>query len=335
MKKILFSLIILLSTLLFATNVNASSFNANIVGNDTFESEITLYIQVNNLVDFNGACSGLCGLVGNLNYDTNKIELTSINALESFDLTQGKTLVLYKSTGVASGTKILSMKFKNKSLTKDETTTITFSNVVASDGDKDINTSDASKTIEFIVKENENINNNNNQTNNNTNTNTNNNTSNNNTTNKKPSSNTNNKKKKAKKSDNNYLSSITLSDGNITFDKDVLTYDVIVDYETTTIEIKANVEDDKATITGDGKHTLNVGSNVIKITIKAEDESERTYTLNINREEKDIVVDTDNEVIEDDAIEKENNYVMPIVIISVILVIGLIGFVIWKNKKNK
>ena len=332
MKKILFSLTILLSTLLFATNVNASSFNANIVGNDTFESEITLYIQVNNLVDFNGACSGLCGLVGNLNYDTNKIELTSINALESFDLTQGKTLVLYKSTGVASGTKILSMKFKNKSLTKDETTTITFSNVVASDGDKDINTSDASKTIKFIVKENENTNNNNNQTNNNTNTNTNNNTSNKNTTNKKTSSNTNNKKKKTKKSDNNYLSSITLSNGNITFDKDVLTYDVIVDYETTTIEIKANVEDDKATITGDGKHTLNVGSNVIKITIKAEDESERTYTLNINREEKDIVVDTDNEVIED---EKENNYVMPIVIISVILVIGLIGFVIWKNKKNK
>ena len=335
MKKILFSLTILLSTLLFATNVNASSFNANIVGNDTFESEITLYIQVNNLVDFTGACNGLCGLVGNLNYDTNKIELTSINALESFDLTQGKTLVLYKSNGVASGTKILSMKFKNKSLTKDETTTITFSNVVASDGDKDINTSDASKTIKFIVKENENTNNNNNQTNNNTNTNTNNNTSNNNTTNKKPSSNTNNKKEETKKSDNNYLSSITLSDGNITFDKDVLTYDVIVDYETTTIEIKANVEDDKATITGDGKHTLNVGSNVIKITIKAEDESERTYTLNINREEKDIVVDTDNEVIENDAIEKENNYVMPIVIISVILVIGLIGFVIWKNKKNK
>ena len=316
MKKILFSLTILLSTLLFATNVNASSFNANIVGNDTFENEITLYIQVNNLVDFNGACNGLCGLVGNLNYDTNKIELISLNALENFDLTQGTTLVLYKSTGVASGTKILSMKFKNKSLTTDETTTITLSNITASDGDKDINTSDTSKTIKFVVKEN---NNNNNQMN----------------TNNNSTNNTTNKKEETKKSNNNYLSSITLSDGNITFDKDVLTYDIIVDYETTTIEINANVEDDKANITGDGKHTLNVGSNVIKITIKAEDESERTYTLNINREEKDIVVDTDNEVIEDDVIEKENNYVIPIVIISVILVIGLVGFIIWKNKKNK
>mgnify|MGYP000006434546 CR=1 FL=1 len=316
MKKILFSLTILLSPLLFATNVNASSFNANIVGNDTFENEITLYIQVNNLVDFTGACNGLCGLVGNLNYDTNKIELISLNALENFDLTQGTTLVLYKSTGVASGTKILSMKFKNKSLTTDETTTITLSNITASDGDKDINTSDTSKTIKFVVKEN---NNNNNQMN----------------TNNNSTNNTTNKKEETKKSNNNYLSSITLSDGNITFDKDVLTYDIIVDYETTTIEINANVEDDKANITGDGKHTLNVGSNVIKITIKAEDESERTYTLNINREEKDIVVDTDNEVIEDDVIEKENNYVIPIVIISVILVIGLVGFIIWKNKKNK
>lgn len=191
MKKILFSLTTLLSALLFAANVNASSFNANIVGNDIFENEITLYIQVNNLVDFNGVCNGLCGLVGDLSYDQEKIELISINALESFDLTQGKTLVLYKSTGVASGTKILSMKFKNKSLVKDETTTITLSNITASDGDKDIKTNNTSKTLTFIVKEAENNDNSNNKPNNNTTTN-------------KPSSNTTSEKEENKKSSNNY-----------------------------------------------------------------------------------------------------------------------------------
>ena len=325
MRKILFSITLLLTTLLFSQNVNASSFNTNIVGNDTFENEITLYIQVNNLVDFNGACNGLCGLVGNLSYDTEKLELTSISALEDFDLTQGNTLVLYKSTGVASGTKILSMNFKNKSLAKDETTTITFSNVVASDGDKDINTSDTSKTIKFIVKETEN---NNNQTNNNT-------SNNNSNTNNKPNTNTTNKKEETKKSNNNYLSSITLSNGTINFDKDTLTYDVVVGYETTTIEIEAKVEDNKATITGNGTHNLNVGSNVIKLTIKAEDESERTYTLNINREEKEIIVEEDNEIVEDEIIEKENNYVIPIVIISLILIVGIVGFVVWKKKNNK
>ena len=302
MKKILFSLTVLLSMLLFTTNVNASSFKANIVGNNTFEKEITLYIQVDNLIDFNGACNGLCGLVGNLNYDAEKIELTSIKALESFDLTQGNTLVLYKSTGVVSGSKVLSMKFKNKSLTKNETTTISFSNIVASDGDKDINTSDVSKTIKFVVKE----------------------IVNNNTT---------NKKEETKKSSNNYLSSISISDGSITFDKEVLIYDVIVDYETTNIEIKANTEDEKATIIGDGNHNLNVGSNVIKITVKAEDDSEKVYTLNISREEKEIIID--DEVVEEDAIEKENDNIIPIIIISIILAVGIIGLVIWRSKKNK
>lgn len=329
MKKILFSLTILLSTLLFATNVNASSFNANIVGNDTFENEITLYIQVNNLVDFNGVCNGLCGLVGDLSYDTEKLELTSINALESFDLTQGKTLVLYKSTGVASGTKILSMKFKNKSLAKDETTTITLSNITASDGDKDIKTNNTSKTIKFIVKEIENSNDiNNNTSNNNT-------SNNNNTTTNKPSSNTTTKKEEKKKSSNNYLSSITLSNGSIKFDKNVLTYDVIVDNDISTIEIKVKAEDDKAIIVGDGKHNLNVGNNAISIIVKAEDKTERTYTLNINREENEIIVDTDKDVNEDVVVEKESNNIMPIVIISIILVTGIIGFVIWKKKKNK
>jgi len=308
MKKLLLSLTILLSTLLFSINVNASSFNANIVGSETFESEITLYIQVNNLVDFNGACKGLCGLVGNLKYDTQKIELTAINALEDFDLTHGKTLVLYKPTGVASGTKILEMKFKNKYLKKDETTTITLSNIVASDGDKDIETSNTSKTIKLIVQDE-------NQTNTTTKT-----------TTKKKSKTT---SKKAKKSNNNYLSSIILSKGNITFDKNILTYDIVVGYETNSIEIKADAEDSKATIFGNGKHVLNVGSNIIKITIKAEDKSERTYTLNISREEKDIVITQD--AVTEEPIKKENKYLIPIIITSVTLIIGISAAVIWKK----
>lgn len=307
MKKILFSITLFLTTLVFSQNVNASSFNVSIVGNNTFEKEITLYVQVNNLVDFNGACNGLCGFVGDLDYDTSKLELKSISALENFDLTQGKTLVLYKSTGVTSGKKILSMKFKNKSLTKNETTTIKLSNIIASDGDKDISTSNVSKTIKLVVKE---------------------------SINNKPDTNTTNKEE-IKKSNNNYLSSITLSDGSIKFDKNTLTYDIIVDYETTGIEVKASAEDSKATITGNGTHNLNVGNNVIKITIKAEDKSERIYTLNINREKKEIVVEDDNEIIENETIEKENNYLIPIVVISLILIAGIAGFFVGKKINNK
>ena len=70
MKKVLFCIAMIFSTLAFANKVQASSFNVNIIGNKTFENEITLELQVNNLVEFSDVCNGLCGLVFDLNYDT-------------------------------------------------------------------------------------------------------------------------------------------------------------------------------------------------------------------------------------------------------------------------
>lgn len=309
MKKIIFGLNVLLSTMLFTLNVSASSFNANIVGNDTFKDEITLYIRVDNLNDFSGSCEGLCGLVGNLDYDTNKIELVSIKALEDFDLTNGKNLVLYKSTGVGSGTKILSMKFKNKSLEKDETTKISFSNITASDGDKDIDASNSSKTIKFIVEETTTIKK---------------------STTKKTSDKS---KTEEKKSNSNYLSSIILSNGVISFDKETFSYDVSVDYEITSIEIKATAEDNKAEITGNGTHDLKIGNNVIEIKVKAEDKKERVYTLNIKREaEKDIIKNdsVDSEIVKDE----QKNVFFPVLIISLVVVGGIVLYVLY-NKKTK
>ena len=312
MKKILIGITFLLITLLFNQKVYASSFDISLVGNDTFDDEITIYLQVDNLVDFNGSCKGLCGLVGKLNYDTNKIELVSINALEDFDLTNGKTMVLYKATGVGNNTKILEMKFKNKSLKLGETINISLSNIVASDGDKDINTSDISKIIKLVEKRIENNNNNNNSNN----------------VNKQNI----NKKEEIIKSNNNYLSSIILSDGNIKFDKEKLTYDIIVSFDIKVIEINAEAEDEKSIITGLGKFNLKVGSNIIKLTVKAEDESERIYTLNVNREKKGIVVQDDNKIEENKNIS--NNYFIYITI-GGILIVGIIGLVIWKNKNKK
>lgn len=318
MKKICY-LIVAISTLFFTMSVKASSFNVSIIGNTTFENEITLYVQINNLVDFSDTCKGLCGLVGNLNYDVNKIELTSINALEGFDLTQGDSIVLFKSTGVPSGTKILVMKFKNKSLKENETTTISLSNLVGTDGDSDITTNNCYKTIKLIKKQPENNDQNNKPSN-------------------KPDLNNNTN---GNKSSNNYLSSITLSDGNITFNKDILNYDIVVDYETTSIEVKGIAEDEKSVINGLGNYDLNVGNNVIKLTVKAEDNTEKIYTLNIYREEKEIKTDDDKkndankEDIKNENVKNGNTKILVIIIAS-ISIVGLIIFYIFsKNKKSK
>lgn len=308
MKKLLLCLTILVSSLLFVSKVNASDFNVTIVGNNTFEDEIILYVEVDNLDDFKGSCNGLCGLVGKLNYDMDKIELISIKPLEEFELTQGKTLVLYKTKGVSEKTKILSIKFKNKSLKKNEEIKITFSNIVASDGDKDINASDVTKVIKFTNTKNEN----NNVTNNIT-----------------------NKKEQTKESDNNYLKSITLSEGKLDFNKDVFTYDITVGYETKSIEIKASAFDDKAIIDGIGTRDLNIGNNVIKLIVKSQDGIERTYTLNVNRKDKDVIIDKNNEVIKENTNNNTSNSIFLVVIIFGILVIGIIGFIILKRKNNE
>ena len=87
MKKILFLVTALVISIFISLDVSASSFTVNFVSEDTFKDEITLSLQVDNLDDFTGSCNGLCGLVGTLDYDKEKIEIIDIKALESFNLT--------------------------------------------------------------------------------------------------------------------------------------------------------------------------------------------------------------------------------------------------------
>ena len=317
MKKLLLGLFVFV---LGVNLVHASSFKVNIVGDSTFDNEVTLYVRVDDLVDFSDTCNGLCGLVGTLKYDTNKIELVSIKALENFDLTQGNNIVIYKSTGVNSGTNVMSMTFKNKSLNDGESTNISFTNITASDGDKDIVTNDVTKKIELKKEEvqepvvtpeepskpvEDKPNKPSNQN--------------------KPSS---EEQDEEKLSDVNYLSNITLSVGNIEFDKNTLIYDIVVDYDVENILISATLEDNKATLDGDGNHSIKVGENKIVLTVKAEDGTKREYTLNIYREEKQTDIETDENVDQSTQVDAkvQNEFpLIPLILgISALIVIVVI-----------
>lgn len=337
MKRIILGITILVLMFCLNTEVYAKSYSVAITGNDTFEDQITLNVVVNNLVDFNGACEGLCGMTATLNYDSSKLELVSITKLNDFGVTHNKgdnSLVFERDMGVGSGSGVATMVFRNKGLSKDESTSISLSNIVATDGEEDVGAGNASKSVKFIVKEvpkeEENNNNNNNTGNNNQNNNTN--TGNNNNTN----TGTTNKKEEPKKSNNNYLASVTLSKGKINFDKEQLTYDVVVEYDVDTIEIKATTEDEKAVIEGlKNKYKLSVGENTINLVVKAEDDSERTYTIKVNREEKDIVVEEENQVVDNDSqVEKSNNMMYIIIICVLIVVIVVLSIFLLKNKRR-
>lgn len=92
---------------------------------------------------------------------------------------------------------------------------------------------------------------------------------------------------KDNKSNNNYLSNITLSTGNINFNKEILEYNLSVLYEVKDIDITAVPEDSKSKVEISGNKELKVGTNKITILVTAEDGSKREYIINVDRKNED------------------------------------------------
>ena len=88
------------------------------------------------------------------------------------------------------------------------------------------------------------------------------------------------------RSANNYLSAITLSAGKIAFNKDTGNYSVVVENNVTSITIGATVADAKSALTGPGTFDLKVYSNVFVLSVKAENQTVRTYTVDIVRKDE-------------------------------------------------
>lgn len=71
-------------------------------------------------------------------------------------------------------------------------------------------------------------------------------------------------------------------------------YEVVVPEDTESVEVYASVQDEKATLTGTGKKTLEKGENRVEVVVTAEDGTTKTYTINIIREvQQENYEDTD------------------------------------------
>lgn len=94
------------------------------------------------------------------------------------------------------------------------------------------------------------------------------------------------------------------------FDKDTLSYTVNVPEGTTNVTINALENDSKASVSGDGTITVTEGINNVNIVVRAENGSEKTYSLVINViDQNPINVEIDN--ISYTVIKLRNNYVCP------------------------
>lgn len=85
------------------------------------------------------------------------------------------------------------------------------------------------------------------------------------------------------KSTNNYLKNLEVTGYKITpeFDKQTINYEITNEVDEDYIEINAQVDDEKATISGAGKVALNSGENNLKIEVTSESGTVRTYFIKV------------------------------------------------------
>ena len=88
--------------------------------------------------------------------------------------------------------------------------------------------------------------------------------------------------RKDDRSSNNYLKTLTINSGTLTFVKDTLEYNVSVPFETVRIDVNAVAEDVKSKVVVNNIDLV-VGNNVITVVVTSENEESRTYKINVNR----------------------------------------------------
>ena len=98
-------------------------------------------------------------------------------------------------------------------------------------------------------------------------------------------------------SSNNYLDGLEVDGYSISpeFNKDTIEYSVEVPNGTKMVSISADLEDDKASVSGTGEIEVNEGVNKIEVKVTAENGNEKVYVINVTVKELDpIVVKVDN-----------------------------------------
>lgn len=88
-------------------------------------------------------------------------------------------------------------------------------------------------------------------------------------------------------SKNNYLKSLSVEGYELspTFDKETLEYTVDLDSTVESIKVNASVDDNKASLIGDGEKSVVEGSNTIEIVVTAQNGNTRTYKIIANVKE--------------------------------------------------
>lgn len=147
MKKILNTFAVILLVLANLTVIKAASFSTVASSTKTSVSAVgeqfTVTFAVRN-------STGISAITANFNYDSSKLELVSSAAESGFALTLGTSLVVDHTENKTGNFNFAKVTFKTKSaFVLGESTKVSISNVVGSDGFEDISAAGSSVTIKM------------------------------------------------------------------------------------------------------------------------------------------------------------------------------------------
>lgn len=135
---------------------------------------------------------------------------------------------------------------------------------------------------------------------------------------------------KIKRKDNNtYLSSLTIQNIDFKFDKDTLKYEIEVSRDIETITIEGTLESETSKVEGLGTYELLEEETPIDVTVTAEDETTKTYTITLKKEP------LKEPITEEPIAKKETNLWLIVGSSIIVLAIIIIVVIIYSIKKRK
>lgn len=230
-----------------ASTVGSASIGYTVNNNANIGDEITAKVNVNN-VNVDSSNIGICGVGGNISFDSDYLEFISATGMSSPYAVSVNKNNNYKfagidftlSNGFSSATDIITLKFKTL---KTGSTTLSLANVLLNDcNNNKLSVTPVSKTITIgtpVIKD-----------------------------------------------SNNYLSALSITGYTISpaFNKNTTSYSLTVPNNVSSVTLNATKESAKATLTGTGNKSLSVGANNISVVVTAENGNKRTYTITVTRQ---------------------------------------------------
>lgn len=129
-----------------------------------------------------------------------------------------------------------------------------------------------------------------------------------------------------KLSSDNYIKFLKIKGYDIEFDKEKLEYDITVNSDVSKLDLDIILNDDNSSYEILGNDKFKKGLNIVSIIVTSEDGTNRTYTINVNKES--------SKVSNNNGSDSKDKSRIVIIVLIILVIIGLI-YIIFKDDEEE